>query len=209
METVIYVFVALLAGYLYIDKFLFKGQLGRLFLKGWREFFFKTAASDSIPPEQISEVPGTTGPGEIVSSAESLVVEKRYGECLKVPEGAKLPKTESKEDGSGIFTSETGSENFSEVFEWRAASFPRQQMTVPSRNELTLRWEDADFAARFIQRDDESGEIDLIEIPDMEQLRREVALKLESIEDEELRREMEPTDEERYGLNDFDTETYM
>ena len=125
-----------------------------------------------------------------------------------MPEGVKLPKTESKEDGSGIFTSETGSENLSEAFEWRAPSFPRQQMTVPSRNELTLRWEDADFAARFIQRDDESGEVDLIEIPDMQQLRREVALKLESIQDEELRREMEPTDEERYGLDDFDAGAY-
>lgn len=208
METVIYAFVALLAGYLYIDKFLFKGQLGRLFLQGCMEFFFKRTASDSTPPEKVSEVPGTTGPGEIVSSTESLVVEKRYGECHEVPDSAKLPKTESKEDGSGIFTSETGSENLSEAFEWRAPSFPRQQMTVPSRNELTLRWEDADFAARFIQRDDESGEVDLIEIPDMEQLRREIALKLESIQDEEMRREMEPTDEERYGLDDFDTGAY-
>lgn len=206
MKTVIYAFVALLAGYLYIDKFLFKGQFGRLFLQGWREFFFKGSASK--PPEKVSEVPGTTGQGEIVSSAESLVVEKRYGECHEVPEGVKLPKTESKGDRSGIFTSETGSENLSEAFEWRAPSFPRQQMTVPSRNELALRWEDADFAARFIQRDDESGEVDLIEIPDMQQLRREVALKLESIQDEELRREMEPTDEERYGLDDFDAGAY-
>ncbi len=156
METVIYAFVALLAGYLYIDKFLFKGQLGRLFLQGCMEFFLK-GLHLILTSRRRFQVPGTTGPGEIVSSAESLVVEKRYGECHEVPDSAKLPKTESKEDGSGIFTSETGSENLSEAFEWRAPSFPRQQMTVPSRNELTLRWEDADFAARFIQRDDESG----------------------------------------------------
>ena len=52
------------------------------------------------------------------------------------------------------------------------------------------------------------GEEEIIEIIDEEQIRREVAEQLELAQADEQRDLLEPTDEEKYGIDNFDAGAY-
>ena len=63
-------------------------------------------------------------------------------------------------------------------------------------------------AARFVPVNGGDGEEEIIEIIDEEQIRREVAEQLELAQADEQRDLLEPTDEEKYGIDNFDAGAY-
>ena len=89
--------------------------------------------------------------------------------------------------------------------EWRAPAFQRTQTPRPAEKKQPQRWEDKGFAAaRFVPVNGGDGEEEIIEIIDEEQIRREVAEQLELAQADEQRDLLEPTDEEKYGIDNFD-----
>ncbi len=93
--------------------------------------------------------------------------------------------------------------------EWRAPAFQRTQTPRPAEKKQPQRWEDKGFAAaRFVPVNGGDGEEEIIEIIDEEQIRREVAEQLELAQADEQRDLLEPTDEEKYGIDNFDAGAY-
>ena len=173
----------LLGAYLYLDRFLFGGRLGGLFLEGWRERLRLPSRRREAPAAQVpSPAPG----------ADDLVEMKVYAHGQRVPEGDKREKTESKSDGDDTFALPEGETAEDETTEWRDDSFGRRV----TRQQASQRWEDPGFSGRFIQRDDGSGEADILPVVDPEQVRREVAASLQDVLEEQARDEFRPTEEE-------------
>lgn len=198
------------SSYLYVDKFLFRGQLGRLFRDGWRQYLrgWLHALVPGLRHRKSTPAAPAVGPEVVSLPAEyDLTERKRYVSCQRVPAGDIGPKTESKAEGNDTFAPTTDTAPEPEVTEWRAPSFqkkgpPRGSAGTPQR------WEDERFAEAEYDPREESEEFEIADIPDMEQMRREVAEMLEQIQDEQMRAALEPTDEEKYGIEPFDTGTY-
>lgn len=207
LTTVFYMVCGMFLFYLYADKFLFRGKLAHLFVEGWRQLLPFTRRSyrrrPVAPQASVSESVSARG------AADDLLVErKRYVSGLRMPAGAKAPETASNDSEDDTFASAPQADGGSEVFEWRAPEFLQQKPPGPIAKRPP-RWEDKGFAcAHFVPGSDGDEEPELVEIPDMEQIRREVASTLEMIRDAELRAELEPTDEERYGIEHFDADTF-
>ena len=109
--------LVLLGTYLYLDRFLFGGGLGGLFLEGWRERFRLPSRRKEVPATQVpSPAPG----------ADDLVETKVYVSGQRVPEGDKREETESKTDGGNTFALPEGKTTADETTEWRDESFGRK-----------------------------------------------------------------------------------
>lgn len=192
--------LALLLGvYLYLDKFLFGGRLGGLFLTGWRELL-------RIPSRSLR---GKGGSPAVQAPAPdpdpvNLVERKAYDSGHKVPVGDKREETEPKAPQSDTFALPEGDSTAPELQEWRDPSFGPQ----PRKGLAAERWEDPEFSGRFIQRDDESGETDILPAVDPEQVRREVAASLQGVLEEQARDEFRPTEEELSELGHFDMDAF-
>lgn len=185
----------LLGAYLYLDRFLFGGRLGGLFLEGWRERLRLPSRRKEAPAAQVpSPAPG----------ADDLVEMKVYVSGQRVPEGDKREKTEPKSDGGDTFALPEGKAAADETTEWRDDSFGRRV----TRQQAPQRWEDPGFSGRFIQRDDGSGEADILPVVDPEQVRREVAASLQGVLEEQARDEFRPTEEELSELGNFDVDAF-
>ena len=78
----------------------------------------------------------------------------------------------------------------------------------PRKGLAAERWEDPKFSGRFIQRDDESGETDILPAVDPEQVRREVAASLQGVLEEQARDEFRPSEEELSELGHFDMDAF-
>lgn len=87
--------------------------------------------------------------------------------------------------------------------------FRERRHPRPAEKKQPQRWEDKGFAAaRFVPVNGGDGEEEIIEIIDEEQIRREVAEQLELAQADEQRDLLEPTDEEKYGIDNFDAGAY-
>lgn len=195
MREIFCTLALLLGAYLYLDRFLFGGGLGGLFLEGWRERLRLPSRRKETSAAQVpSSVPG----------ADDLVETKVYVSGQRVPEGDKREETESKSDGDDTFALPEGKAAEDETTEWRDESFGRKitERYAPQR------WEDPGFSGRFIQRDDGSGEVDILPVADPEQVRREVAASLQAVLDEQARDEFRPTEEELSELGNFDVDAF-
>ena len=130
--------LALLLGvYLYLDRFLFGGRLGGLFLEGWRERLRLPSRRREAPAAQVpSPAPG----------ADDLVEMKVYAHGQRVPEGDKREKTESKTDGDDTFALPEGETAEDETTEWRDDSFGRRV----TRQQASQRWEDPEQVRREV-----------------------------------------------------------
>lgn len=212
MKTILIILLGSLSTYLYVDKFLFKGKLAQLFFDGWRsllrEWFgpilrFSCRSSPEQPlasPEQ-----------EVISTLtdDNLVEKKRYVSRQKEPTGDIGPKREPKTAGDDTFAATTKVEQEPRIMEWRAPAFQRTQTPRPAEKKQPQRWEDKGFAAaRFVPVNGGDGEEEIIEIIDEEQIRREVAEQLELAQADEQRDLLEPTNEEKYGIDNFDAGAY-
>lgn len=195
MKETLCTLALLLCAYLYLDRFLFGGRLGALFLEGWRERLRLPSRRRETPAAQVP--PPTPGAGDLVET-------KVYVSGQRVPEGDKREKTESKSDGDDTFALPEGKAAEDETTEWRDDSFGRK---ITERYTLQ-RWEDPGFSGRFIQRDDGSGEADILPVVDPEQVRREVAASLQGVLDEQARDEFRPTEEELSELGNFDVDAF-
>ena len=141
MREIFCTLALLLGAYLYLDRFLFGGGLGGLFLEGWRERLRLPSRRKETSAAQVpSSVPG----------ADDLVETKVYVSGQRVPEGDKREETESKTDGDNTFALPEGKTTADETTEWRDESFGRKitERYAPQR------WEDPGFSGRFIERDD-------------------------------------------------------
>lgn len=205
LTAAFYLALGMFLFYLYADKFLFRGELAHLFIEGWRQLlpftrrFCRRRPAAPQVPESVSDR----------GAADALLVErKRYVSGQRMPAGAKVLKAASNDSEDDIFASAPQADGGPEVFEWRAPEF-LQRKPSGAAVKRSPRWEDKGFAcAHFVPGSDGAEEPELVEIPDMEQIRREVASTLERIRDAELRAELEPTDEERYGIEHFDADTF-
>lgn len=193
--------------YLYVDKFLFRGKLAHLFIEGWRQLLPFTRRFCRRRPA----VPQAPVPESVLDrgATDALLVErKRYVSGQRMPAGAKVPETVSNDSEDDTFVSAPQADGGPEVFEWRAPEFLQRKPPGAGAKGMP-HWEDKGFAcAHFVPGSDGDEEPELVEIPDMEQIRREVASTLEMIRDAELRAELEPTDEEKYGIDHFDADTF-
>lgn len=198
MKETVSIAALLLCIYLYLDKFLFRGRLGDLFLKGWCEIL-------SIDRGKVRDGDSRRDTSPVsVTNSENLVENKAYVYGPTVPESDKRAETESKTAGDDTFALPEREIGKEEVTEWRDDSFGQR----PQRKSVPMRWEDPGFSERFIQRDDESGEADILPVVDPEQVRREVAASMQIVLEEQTRDEFIPTDEERDGLEHFDMNAY-
>ena len=195
MREILCTLALLLGLYLYLDKFLFGGRLGLLFLEGWRALLH--LGPRGVRRKEVPEAPPA-------AEAEELVERKVYAHGQRVPEGDKREETEPKTDGGDTFASPEGKTEEDEMTEWRDESFGRK---VPA-GQTFQRWEDPGFSGRFIQRDDESGETDILPVVDPEQVRREVAASMQAVLEEEAREEFRPTEEELSELEHFDLNAF-
>lgn len=190
--------LALLLGvYLYLDKFLFGGRLGGLFLTGWRELL-------RIPTRSLRGKDGSPAMQPPAPDPADLVERKAYDGGHKVPVGDKTPETEPNAPQSDTFALPEGDSTAPELQEWRDPSFGPQ----PRKGLAAERWEDPEFSGRFIQRDDESGETDILPAVDPEQVRREVAASLQGVLEEQARDEFRPSEEELSELGNFDVDAF-
>ena len=191
--------LALLLGiYLYLDKFLFEGRLGTLFLEGWRGLL--SAGCRKVRDSGFRSDTSSVS----VTHSENLVENKAYVYGPTVSESDKRAETESKTAETDTFALPKREIGKEEVTEWRDASFGQR----PQRKSAPMRWEDPAFSGRFIQRDDESGLEDIVPVIDPEQVKREVEASLQIVLEEQARDEFIPTDEERSGLEHFDMNAY-
>ena len=117
MREIFCTLALLLGAYLYLDRFLFGGGLGGLFLEGWRERLRLPSRRKETSAAQVpSSVPG----------ADDLVETKVYVSGQRVPEGDKREETESKTDGGNTFALPEGKTTADETTEWRDESFGRK-----------------------------------------------------------------------------------
>lgn len=195
MKETLCTLALLLCAYLYLDRFLFGGRLGAQFLEGWRELLRLPSRRREAPAAQVP--PPVSGAGDLIET-------KVYDSGQRVPEGDKREETEPKADGGDTFALPEGKTEADETTEWRDESFGRKitERYAPQR------WEDPGFSGRFIQRDDGSGEVDILPVADPEQVRREVAASLQAVLDEQARDEFRPTEEELSELGNFDVDAF-
>lgn len=195
MREIFCTLALLLGAYLYLDRFLFEGGLGGLFLEGWRERFRLPSRRKEVPAAQVPSPAPEAG---------DLVEMKVYAHGQRVPEGDKREKTEPKSDGDDTFALPEGKAAEDETTEWRDDSFGRRitEQYAPQR------WEDPGFSGRFILRDDGSGEEEILPVVDPEQLKREVAASLQGVLEEQARDEFRPTEEELSELGNFDVNAF-
>lgn len=195
MKETLCTLALLLCAYLYLDRFLFGGRLGALFLEGWRERLHLPSRRREAPAAQVPPP---------VPEAGDLVETKVYDSGQRVPEGDKREETEPKADGGDTFALPEGKTAEDETTEWRDESFGRRV----TRQQTPQRWEDPGFSGRFIGRDDESGEEEILPVVDPEQVRREVAASLQAVLEEQAREEFRPTAEELNELEHFDMDAF-
>ncbi len=192
-------FLIVLGIFLYVDRFLFEGELARLFMEGWRQILHREKKSG----------PAASAPA-IPISAEKLVLRKEYTEGTERQQGEQAPENESTNEGNTIFTSATEASAQPEILEWRDPTYfsdtPSKKSSVPymDADSKSLRWEDDDFAGRVSAVDMPESELSF----ETERIRREVAASLEDWRIEETRIETEMSAEEAYDVETFDVDTY-
>lgn len=199
MENLLFAALGLVAIYFYMNKFLFRGDLGRLFMTGLRGWVGRRNKS-----RQEQKHDGDCD-GDTVEDWE-LIVEKSYKEGPSVPEDAGEDEGGSKtSDDDNFATADPPPKEGAgeEMSEWRADTFGRGVHRERNAGNLVPVTE-----ARFVPYDDDSGDSELVHVADEGRIRREVARELAGIRDEELRAELEPTEEERYGIESFDMEAF-
>lgn len=220
MRSALYALAVLLAAYLWVDKFLFRGELARLFAEGWARrlrTLVRLLRRAARPP---SEVPTPAMPehGE-------LVPRKAYFPSSTAPAGASDPKAVSKAAGDATFVVPPASEADPEVLEWRAPEYSHTEpparpaspvppaITSPNAPRTPPLWDDEGFSTgRFIPHDDESGEGEWLAEYDPEKIQREVMAALEQFEqqtaEQELFHDEPPTDHEQYEVEHFNAAAY-
>lgn len=212
MKHVLLALGALLGAYLWADKFLFGGELARLFLRGWRERFsaltprrWRHAAAPE-PEYAPSEAP----------DAGELVPRRKYLPTAAVPADASDAKAVSNTEGNATFAVPKGEEPEPEIMECRAPELDRKaRPEVPPRMSAATEgrkapplWDEMGIG-RFIPRDDGTQEGDWIVQYDEEEIRRE----LQQIEREQFEQqyaqEAPPTANEQLEVEQFDTAAYL
>lgn len=213
MKMILIIWAGFFSAYLYMDKFVFRGQLGTLFRRGWCQLLGGWLAPfRRWKPHHKQIIPeNTLLPQEPVESLsdDNLVVRKRYVSGQRVPAGDIGPKSESTAADNNTFAPATKADAEPEVLEWRAPSFQKKEAPKPPRKVPPPRWEDEDFAmTTTVVHNEESGEEEIVQVPDSEQIRREVAARLEAIEDAEILAAIVASEAEKYDVEHFETSTY-
>lgn len=176
MKDILFTFLGLGTAYLYLDKFLFRGHLGSLFVEGWQHLLRlprrrKGSSSEASPAVTLPSADSSDG---------QLIERKVYTSCQRVPEGDMAAKTASNASAGDNFDDGNSPRGGSVVETWSAESFRG-----------ISQWNDEGFA---LNENQES-------LSDTERIRQEVQQALSRIPDEEdsFAEELEPTDEEKYG----------
>lgn len=220
MRSAFYALAVLLAAYLWVDKFLFRGELARLFAEGWarrlRTLVRRLPRQATRPPSELT-TPAMPEHGE-------LVPRKAYFPSSTAPAGASDPKAVSKAAGDVTFVVPPASEVEPEVLEWRAPEYshtepPEHPASPVPPATTTLNpprtpplWDDEGFSTgRFIPHDDESGEGEWLVEYDPEKIQREVMAALEQFEQQTVEQFIQddpPADHEQYEVEHFDAAAY-
>lgn len=135
-------FLLLLGIFLYMDRFLFKGALARLFIEGWGQILHRKKKCGP-PAASASAAP---------ASGEKLILCKEYIEGTERQQGEQTPENESTNEGNTTFTSATGASVQPEILEWCDPAYfsdiPSKKSSVSymDADSKSLRWEDDDFA---------------------------------------------------------------
>ena len=196
-------FLFLLGIFLYLDRFLFKGALARLFVEGWRQLLQRKVEPKPGPP------PAAPAPAATVSAGE-LVLRKEYIGGMERQHGEQTPENEPTTEEKATFTSATEASAQPEVLEWRDPAYfsdiPTKKSSVPPAEAAATssRWEDDDFADRISAADTPQSELSL----ETERIRREVAASLEDWRIDEARIEAEMSAEEAFDVEAFDVDAY-
>lgn len=176
MRDILFTFLGLGTAYLYLDKFLFRGHLGSLFVEGWRHLLHlprrrKDSSSEASPAVTLPAADSSDG---------QLIERKVYTSCQRVPESDMAAKTASNASAGDNFEDGNSPRGGSVVETWSAESFRG-----------ISQWNDEGFA---LNENQES-------LSDTERIRQEVQQALSRIPNEEdsFAEELEPTDEEKYG----------
>lgn len=193
-------FLLLLGIFLYMDRFLFKGALARLFIEGWGQILHRKKKCGP-PAASASAAP---------ASGEKLILCKEYIEGTERQQGEQTPENESTNEGNTTFTSATGASVQPEILEWCDPAYfsdiPTKKSSVPPAEAAATssRWEDDDFADRISAADTPQSELSL----ETERIRREVAASLEDWRIDEARIEAEMSAEEAFDVEVFDVDAY-
>ena len=193
-------FLLLLGIFLYMDRFLFKGALARLFIEGWGQILHRKKKCGP-PAASASAAP---------ASGEKLILCKEYIEGTERQQGEQTPENESTNEGNTTFTSATGASVQPEILEWCDPAYfsdiPSKKSSVPYMDvdSKSLRWEDDDFAGRISAADPPQPELSF----ETERIRREVAASLEDWRIDEARIEAEMSAEEAFDVEAFDVDAY-
>lgn len=189
--------IILLGVFLYTDRFLFRGELIRLFLQGWRQIL-RVRPRKASPPAALESLSSVSG--------EYLVVRKEYAEGTERQAGEQAAENESTDERKTTFTSATEASAQPEILEWRDPNYFSDQPSKKSSNlaqgadPKSSRWEDDDFA----------GGISDTELShETEHIQREVAASLEDWMIEEVRIEMEMSAEEASDVEAFDVNAFQ
>lgn len=176
MRDILFTFLGLGTAYLYLDKFLFRGHLGSLFIEGWRHLLHLPRRRKGVLSATSPEVPQPA----MESSDERLIERKVYTSGLRVPEGDTTTKTASNVSAEDNFDHGNNPQGGPVIETWSAESF-----------RSIAQWNDEGFALNENQEN----------LSDTERIRQEVQQALSRIPDEEdsFADELEPTDEEKYG----------
>ena len=99
MRDILFTFLGLGTAYLYLDKFLFRGHLGSLFVEGWRHLLHlprrrKGSSSEASPPVTLPAADSSDG---------QLIERKVYTSCQRVPESDMAAKTASNASAGDNF----------------------------------------------------------------------------------------------------------
>lgn len=175
MRDILFTFLGLGTAYLYLDKFLFRGHLGSLFVEGWRHLLHLPRRRKGSSSEAS---PSVTLPASDSSDGQ-LIERKVYTSCQRVPEGDMAAKTASNASAGDNFDTAKASD----TEEWTAASFRKKQELKTALAGPPIDWDDHEFAIEEIAAD-------------TERIRQEVDAALGSMYDAQL----EPSDEEKYGM---------
>lgn len=194
--------VLLLGIFLYMDRFLFRGELARLFVQGWQQIVHFQPRKAVPPAASCPAVP---------VSSEELVLRKEYTEGMERQAGEQSLKYEPSGDENITFTSRTEASAQPEVLEWRDPTYfsdpPSTKLSAShaDTHSQSPRWEDDDFAGGIHSSNMLEAEISL----QTEQIQREVAASLENWKIDEYRVEMEMSREEASDVDAFDMDAYL
>ena len=119
MRDILFTFLGLGTAYLYLDKFLFRGHLGSLFVEGWRHLLHlprrrKGSSSEASPPVTLPAADSSDG---------QLIERKVYTSCQRVPESDMAAKTASNASAGDNFEDGNSPRGGSVVETWSAESF--------------------------------------------------------------------------------------